>query len=192
WLMGAAPRYWGRRDACRLTVPCGGMFHTTSGSMRKATTTCSSACNALSWARNSASRSFSGCNTGNPWATAYCFTADWCNLRPRPAGLSGAVTTATISLPAPSRAASEATANSGVPMKMMRMLYFVFRNFNPVPYLCKGTNYIGRLEFPILFSEADSDGRQTDLFRSDCTRGGGCHRIGHRGNDAFDSRTEGF
>ena len=36
--MGAAPRYCGRSEACRLKVPRGGMLQTISGSMRKATT----------------------------------------------------------------------------------------------------------------------------------------------------------
>lgn len=36
-LMGAAPRYWGRREPCRLMEPMGGMDQTISGSIRKAT-----------------------------------------------------------------------------------------------------------------------------------------------------------
>ena len=42
-LMGAAPRYCGNRAACTLNVPKRGIAHTTSGNMRKATTTCKSA-----------------------------------------------------------------------------------------------------------------------------------------------------
>ena len=42
-LIGAAPRYCGSNEACRLKVPKRGIAHTTSGNMRKATTICRSA-----------------------------------------------------------------------------------------------------------------------------------------------------
>jgi len=43
------------------------------------------------------------------------------NLRPLPAGLSGAVTTETTLNPLETKASKEATAKSGVPMKTIRI-----------------------------------------------------------------------
>ena len=95
-LMGAAPRYCGSRAACRLKVPNLGMVHTTSGSMRKPTTTKRSAFQAASACRKASSLSFSGCSSGRLCSTAYFLTALSFILRPRPDGLSGTVTTPTI------------------------------------------------------------------------------------------------
>ena len=114
--MGAAPRYCGSRAACRLKVPSLGMPQTSSGSMRNATTTKRSAFHAASCERNSGSLSLSGCSTGRPCSTAYFLTADSCTSSPRPLGLSATVTTPTTLYPAFTRASSDATANSGVPM----------------------------------------------------------------------------
>ena len=115
-LMGAAPRYCGRRAACRLKVPSGGMVQTTSGSIRKPTTTNRSALNAFRASRKAGSRSFSGCRTGRPFSTAYFLTALSFILRPRPLGLSGTVTTPTTWYFFCRRASRGATANSGVPI----------------------------------------------------------------------------
>ena len=115
-LIGAAPRYCGRRAACRLKVPRRGMDHTSCGSILKATTTKRSAFHAASAERNSGSLSFSGCRTGIPCSTAYFLTALSCISCPRPLGLSATVTTPTTLYPACTRASREATANSGVPM----------------------------------------------------------------------------
>ncbi len=123
-LMGAAPRYCGNNDACRLTVPCGGISQTTSGSMRKATTSCTSALSARSSSINAGFFNFSGCKMCRPLCAAYFFTALSCSFMPRPPGLSGAVTTPTTLKPACTTASSEATANSGVPIKTIRMLFF--------------------------------------------------------------------
>jgi len=48
-------------------------------------------------ARNAGSFSFSGCNSFNPFCTAYCLTSERCSFCPLPAGLSGAVITAAMS-----------------------------------------------------------------------------------------------
>ena len=69
-LMGAAPRYWGSREAWRLNVPIGGMLHTTSGNMRKATTICKSAFNARSASTNASSFNRSGCRMFKPCSCA--------------------------------------------------------------------------------------------------------------------------
>ncbi|MNY15370.1 hypothetical protein D3C86_1485790 [compost metagenome] len=117
WLIGAAPRYCGNREACRLMVPLAGISQTISGNILKATTTCKSACNPFNSSINKGSLSFSGCSTFKPFDTAYCFTALSCSFCPRPAGLSAAVTTPTTSKPACTKASKEATAKSGVPIK---------------------------------------------------------------------------
>ncbi len=120
WLMGAAPRYCGSREACRLNVPRRGMAQMISGSMRNAMTMPRSGFKALTASTNSSALSFSGCSIGSPNSRAATFTSLSCILRPRPAGLSGVVTTATTLYPSPARRRSDATANSGVPMNIMR------------------------------------------------------------------------
>jgi hypothetical protein len=59
-----------------------------------------------------------------PQDVAYTFTGDDCICCPRPAGLSGAVTTATTSIFASTKACKLATANSGVPKNIIRILDF--------------------------------------------------------------------
>ncbi len=115
-LIGAAPRYCGSRAACRLNVPSLGMDHTSSGSMRNATTTKMSAFQAARALRNSESFNFTGCNIGKPFSTANFFTALSLTFSPRPLGLSATVTTPTTLYPPSSSALSGATANSGVPI----------------------------------------------------------------------------
>ena len=75
-LIGAAPRYLGSKEPCKLIVPKGGMFHTTSGNILKATTTCKSAFKALSSSTKVGAFKFLGCKTGKSCATANCLTAD--------------------------------------------------------------------------------------------------------------------
>ena len=75
-LIGAAPLYLGSKEPCTFTVPLGGRFHTVSGNMRKATTTCKSGFSALNWAINSGFFNFNGCSMCKPCSWAYCFTAD--------------------------------------------------------------------------------------------------------------------
>ena len=119
WI-GAAPRYWGRSDPCRLTVPKRGRFHTTSGNMRNATTTPRSASHSSSSAWNSGDFSFSGWARGRLCARATCFTSEARNVRPRPAGRSGAVTTPTTLCWDWSNCSRHVAANWGVPRKRMR------------------------------------------------------------------------
>ncbi len=89
------PRYCGNNDACRLNVPSAGIDQIISGSIRKAITIPRSGRNARNVSTNCGSFNFSGCKTGNPTSTAYRLTADCCKCSPRPAGLSGIVTTPT-------------------------------------------------------------------------------------------------
>ena len=96
------------------------MFQTASGSIRNATTNWRSAFSDLNCSRKSGSFSLAGCRIVNPCWEAYFFTGLSVSFRPRPAGLSGAVTTATILQPAFNNALREATAKSGVPIKTIR------------------------------------------------------------------------
>ena len=123
WLMGAAPRYKGKREACRLIVPIGGMAHIFSGSILKATTTKRSAEKSLSLPANPSSFRLEGCNTGILLAMAVSLTADSLIFNPRPEGLSGAVTTALTGNPPSIRISREGTANCGVPIKIIPGLW---------------------------------------------------------------------
>ena len=75
-LMGAAPRYCGKREACKLKVPFTGIFQMISGSMRKATTIAKSARKDLSVSIKDGSFNFKGCKTGIPCCIAAVFTAE--------------------------------------------------------------------------------------------------------------------
>lgn len=81
-LIGAAPLYWGSKEAWRLNVPRRGIFQTTSGSIRKATTICKSAFKARNSERKASSFNFSGWSTGNPFDRAYRFTGLACKTLP--------------------------------------------------------------------------------------------------------------
>ena len=94
-LIGAAPRYWGSNEACKLKVPNRGIFQTTSGNIRKATTIWRSAFHSRSACTKASSFSFSGCSNGKFCSSAYCLTGEYWILCPRPAGLSGIVITPT-------------------------------------------------------------------------------------------------
>ena len=118
--MGAAPRYWGRSEPCRLTVPSAGRFHTASGSILNATTTPRSAFHSSRRPGNSGAFSFSGCARGRPCWTATSLTALAFSERPRPAGLSGAVTTPTTWCRLKSNCSRQAAANCGVPRNTIR------------------------------------------------------------------------
>ena len=152
-LIGAAPRYCGRRDACRLNVPRRGIAHTTSGSILKATTICKSALNERNSSTNASSFSFSGCSTGSPTDKAYCFTSENCSWCPRPAGLSGMVTTATTLYPPSTNARRLAVANSGVPKNMI-LKSFLSITSNP-------SSYISLPNSPAAYLRPDSTGACT-------------------------------
>jgi len=113
--IGAAPRYLGRSEAWTLMDPRAGMSRTAVGRIwPKATTTATSARTPRSGSSHRGSRSRSGWSTGTPAATARSFTGGGATCRPRPAGRSGCVTTATTSWEA-SSASSVGSAKRGVP-----------------------------------------------------------------------------
>ena len=68
----------------------------------------------------SGSRRLTGCNTSIWFSLASCLTGLAVSFRPRPAGRSGWVSTASGRTPAPMSAASEARAKSGVPANSTR------------------------------------------------------------------------
>ena len=124
-LSGAAPLYCGRSEACRLNVPIGGISHTICGNILNATTICKSALYERSSSIKASSLSFSGCNMGRPTDKAYCLTGEYCILCPRPAGLSGIVTTATTLYCRSTSKRRVSTAKSGVPIYTIRKSCFV-------------------------------------------------------------------
>src|SRR5271170_2168096 len=117
--MGAAPRYFGSSDPCRLIFPNRGSSSIHCGIIRPyATTRIASGRISSSRARNSALfLIFAGCTTSSPCSRAARFTEGTCNSIPRPAARSGCVTTRATSCPAAITASSVGTANSGVPQK---------------------------------------------------------------------------
>ena len=113
-VMGAAPRYFGRREACTLMHPRRGPASTSSGRIRPyATTSATSARCARTHAANSPVRSFVGCTTVSPSSVARCFTGGAVNVSPRPTGLSGWHTTPTTSA-TPASASRHGTEKAGV------------------------------------------------------------------------------
>ena len=81
-----------------MNVPSFGIFQTTSGNIRKATTICKLAFKAFNSAKKRSSFKFVGCNKVRLWAKAYSFTAEYFIFWPRPTGLSAAVITPTTGL----------------------------------------------------------------------------------------------
>ena len=128
--IGAAPLYCGNKLPCTFIVPIVGILQTTSGNILKATTICKSACKLFNASINSGDFNLSGCKIGKLFSTAYFFTALCVTSIPRPAGLSGAVTTATILHPSCIKACKLATANSGVPINTIRKsVYFMLQMY---------------------------------------------------------------
>src|SRR5581483_11806826 len=66
------------------------------------------------------SRKLSGWRTSRPYAAASVLIGDGVTCRPRPAGRSGRVYTATTEWPAATKASSVGAANAGVPAKTRR------------------------------------------------------------------------
>lgn len=121
---GAAPRHCGSSEKCKLYHPNGNASSTGSLSRRPyATTAPASAPVALSAARNVSSLG-SHSMTGSPSSSAACLTGLGMSLRPRPAGASGRVNTATTSKCSVSCASlrNEGTAASGVPANSTRTI----------------------------------------------------------------------
>ena len=95
--------------------PCTGTSRTALGKIwPKAATTATSARYSARRSGQPASRSRGGCSTGTEAASARCFTGEGVTVRPRPAGLSGWVMTATTWWRV-SRASSVGRAKAGVP-----------------------------------------------------------------------------
>ena len=89
-LIGPAPRSFGSNEACTLTHPRRGASSTAWGRIRPyAITTATSASSARRDAANSAVRTFLGCVTSSPRASARSFTGGGRSFMPRPAGRSG-------------------------------------------------------------------------------------------------------
>src|SRR3954447_10135740 len=121
---GAAPRHAGSSEKCRFTHPRGGMSRAARGtSAPYATTGQQSGCSSARRARKSSSRGRSGVSTSTSAASAMARTGLATTRRPRPAGRSGLVTTATTSWRGLSSSArSVGTATAGVPAKTRRTL----------------------------------------------------------------------
>src|SRR5213076_272761 len=120
-LIGAAPRYLGSREACKLIQPSLGIGSNFAGIICPyAMITTPSGASFCSKASVSGARIFSG------WCTAACaasLTAENETSCPRPRGRSGWVITPTISISGcASRRLSVGTANEGVPQKTIRII----------------------------------------------------------------------
>jgi len=89
--------------------------------MRNATTSIKSGLASMTRFTNSGSLSDTGCQTGILWDKASSLTGDPVSLRPLPATLSVAVTTASGRYPASMSPAKAVAAKSGVPQKIYRM-----------------------------------------------------------------------
>ena len=88
--MGAAPRYLGKREACTLRHPCGGISRIARGRIwPKATTTRTSGLIRRRWSTTSGFWIFTGWMTGRPASSATCLMAGFWSCFPRPAGRSG-------------------------------------------------------------------------------------------------------
>src|SRR5467141_5073051 len=123
-LMGAAPRYLGSREACRLIQPSFGIGSNLAGIICPyAIITTQSGASLCSSASVSAARIFSGWCTVSCAASAVSFTAENDTSCPRPRGRSGCVTALIISMSGcASRCLSVGTANEGVPQKTIRII----------------------------------------------------------------------
>src|SRR5580704_3733990 len=135
WI-GAAPRYLGSNEACRLRLPHRGRFSIHSGIMRPYATTMM----ASGWIASRRARKsglfliFSGCTTGRPACPARILTGGADGSWSRPRTRSGWVTTNSIVWPAASNCCRVGMANCGVPQK---------------------TSLIARLPFPRTLQLAD-------------------------------------
>ena len=88
------------------------------------------------------------CIKCNPCSTAYCFTGECNNLCPRPAGLSGIVTTPTILYPPSCMRRKLSTAKSGVPRNTifkssLFILFNYFFYFTPCANACQRLSLAG-------------------------------------------------
>ncbi len=120
--MGAAPRYFGSKEPWTFTQPRGGMSRMILGRIRpNAVTAIKSGFQARRASRNSGAFIFSGCRMGSRCWRASTLMGEGVKVCPRPFGRSGCVTTPTTWSSDRSKASSDGTAKSGVPMKTIRM-----------------------------------------------------------------------
>ncbi len=121
-LIGAAPRYLGKMEPCRLNAPFEACVYTFGGRMRYATTAITSGLSSPTASAKASSFTDSGCKmVSMPRASASFLTGVGVTFCPRPRSRSGPVTTAIGVYPASQSFFSDGTANSGVPMKRMRI-----------------------------------------------------------------------
>ena len=114
---GAAPRHWGSREKCRLYQPIGSASSTSCFRILPYATTAAACAPVAASSDTKVSSLGSDSMTGRPSSRAACFTGFGTNLRPRPVGASGRVSTATTSKCSVSSASisNDGTATSGVP-----------------------------------------------------------------------------
>ena len=93
---GAAPRHCGSNEKCRLIQPCSGMPSISAGTRPPYATTGMQA-GAIRRSSSAMSASFAGLSTRSPRDSANAATGDGVRIRPRPAGASGRVMTASTS-----------------------------------------------------------------------------------------------
>ena len=122
WI-GAAPRYFGSRDACTLTQPKRGISNIAFGIIcPKASTIMISGSYPRRYSTQASSLTRSGWYTSMPCASAHALTGVYLSALLLPTALSGCETTSPTSCPALMISSNVATAKSGVPMNMTLML----------------------------------------------------------------------
>ena len=119
WI-GAAPRYLGNREACKLNEPFEGIDQTSFGSIRKATTTNTSALCSFNSETNDSSFKLGGCKMGRFFSVQKTLIGDAVNCFPLPDFLSCAVTTAITSCSLSRIFCKGDIAKAGVPIYMIR------------------------------------------------------------------------
>ena len=108
-------------------MPSFGISQIISGSILKATTICKSALSAFNSEIKFESFKLVGCSIFICCLIANSFMADCFIFCPRPAGLSGAVITATTLNPLFINISKLETANSGVPIKTIRIFFIIIK-----------------------------------------------------------------
>jgi hypothetical protein len=120
--MGAAPRYLGKREECRLMQNCLGILRKNSLNIcPKATTIIVSGRFEINESMNSGALTVSGWSMGMFKSNATCLIGETRSFSPRPFGLSGWVMTESMECEEWCRAFSVGSANSGVPINTIFM-----------------------------------------------------------------------
>ncbi len=126
WCIGAPPRYFGNNEAWTLIQPSEGASKSSFGNIcPNAAVMTISGCNERICCSSSDPRSFSGCIIGNPSSNAAALTGGGVNIRLRPTGRSGCVTTALISYPSSCSIRKMGAEKSGVPIKIIEVILFL-------------------------------------------------------------------